>query len=131
MEGVEKVLYACHHLFFCRTQSMDYQGVVIQRHPPTGTKQNPETKYWRQFKSPVFIKDRTPVTGLHFSPTRPHRYAVTSGARVQIYSPKTQKVFKTIARFKEVARSGNIRADGKLLVAGDDSGLVQVCTSIN
>ncbi|KAG8889802.1 hypothetical protein FRB99_003943, partial [Tulasnella sp. 403] len=28
--------------------------------------------------------------------------------------------------FGDVARSGNVRADGKLLVAGDDSGLIQV-----
>ncbi|EKM80085.1 hypothetical protein AGABI1DRAFT_106361, partial [Agaricus bisporus var. burnettii JB137-S8] len=30
------------------------------------------------------------------------------------------------SRFKDVARSGNIRPDGKLVVAGDDSGLVQI-----
>jgi U3 small nucleolar RNA-associated protein 15 len=45
---------------------------------------------------------------------------------VHIYAPRTQKIIKTIARFKDVARSGFIRDDGKLLVAGDDSGLIQV-----
>jgi U3 small nucleolar RNA-associated protein 15 len=106
---------------------MDYQRTVVRKHPQTTAKQNPEARYWRQFKTPVFIKDRAPVTAIHFVPSKPHRYAVTSGARVQIYAPKTQKLVKTISRFKEVARSANIRADGKLLVAGDDSGLVQVC----
>ncbi|OBZ70427.1 U3 small nucleolar RNA-associated protein 15 [Grifola frondosa] len=42
-----------------------------------------------------------------------------------IRSP-TQKVTKTISRFKDVARSGCIRGDGKLVVAGDDTGLIQV-----
>ena len=54
------------------------------------------------------------------------RYAVTSGTRVQMYSMRTDKVVKTVSRFRDVARSGNIRADGRLMVAGDDSGLVQV-----
>jgi U3 small nucleolar RNA-associated protein 15 len=45
---------------------------------------------------------------------------------VSIYAPRVQKLTKSISRFKDVARSGNIRWDGKLVVAGDDSGLVQV-----
>jgi hypothetical protein len=105
---------------------MDYQRVVIRKHPKTTEKQSPEGRFWRQFKNPVFIKDGAAVTSIHFTASKPHRYAVTSGARVQIYAPRTQKLVKTISRFKEVAHSGNIRADGKLLVAGDDSGLVQV-----
>jgi len=51
---------------------------------------------------------------------------VTAATRVQVYAPRTQKVTKTISRFKDVARSGCIRQDGKLVVAGDDTGLIQV-----
>ena len=106
---------------------MDYKPVVVKRHArPTSSKHNTESKYWRQFKHPVFIKEYAPVTSVHFSPSKPHRYAVTAATRVQIYAPRTQKVTKTISRFKDVARSGNIRGDGKLVVAGDDTGLVQV-----
>ncbi|KAF8736471.1 hypothetical protein AX14_000268 [Amanita brunnescens Koide BX004] len=105
---------------------MDYQPLVLKAHPRPSTKHNPESRYWRQFKYPVFIKEYAPVTSIHFAPTKPHRYAVTAATRVQIYAPRTQKVVKTISRFKDVARSGNIREDGKLLAAGDDSGLVQV-----
>lgn len=107
---------------------MDYQSVVIRKHPRPSAKRNPESRYWRQFRHPVFIKEYAPVTSVHFSQARPHRYAVTAATRVQIYAPRTQKVAKTISRFKDVARSGHIRADGKLVVAGDDSGLVQVRT---
>ncbi|PIL37144.1 transporter [Ganoderma sinense ZZ0214-1] len=106
---------------------MDYQPVVIRKHArPASTKHNAESRYWRQYKHPVFIKEYAPVTSVHFSPSKPHRYAVTAATRVQIYAPRTQKVTKTISRFKDVARSGNIRGDGKLVVAGDDTGLVQV-----
>ncbi|PSR77279.1 hypothetical protein PHLCEN_2v7972 [Hermanssonia centrifuga] len=106
---------------------MDYKPVVVQRHPrPVPAKHNAESRYWRQFKHPVFIKEYAPVTSIHFSPSKPHRYAVTAATRVQIYAPRTQKITKTISRFKDVARSGCIRGDGKLVVAGDDSGLIQV-----
>jgi U3 small nucleolar RNA-associated protein 15 len=106
---------------------MNYQPVVVARHPrPSTSKNSGESRYWKQFKHPVFVKEYAPVTHVHFSPAKPHRYAVTAATRVQIYAPRTQKVTKTISRFKDVARSGNIRSDGKLLVAGDDSGLIQV-----
>lgn len=106
---------------------MDYQPVVVKRHArPQKSKHTGESRYWRQFKNSVFIKESGPVTSIHFSPSKPHRYAVTAATRVQIYAPRTQKVTKTISRFKDVARSGSIRADGKLVLAGDDSGLVQV-----
>ncbi|PWN53104.1 WD40 repeat-like protein [Violaceomyces palustris] len=54
------------------------------------------------------------------------KFAVTTGTRVQIYSMRTNRMIKNISRFQDVARSANLRADGKLLVAGDDSGLIQV-----
>lgn len=105
---------------------MDYQPVIVKAHPrPSTSKSSPESRYWRQFKHPVFVKEYAPVTSIHFSPAKPHRYAVTAATRVQLYAPRTQKVTKTISRFKDVARSGSIRADGKLLVAGDDTGLIQ------
>ncbi|KAI0774266.1 WD40 repeat-like protein [Fomes fomentarius] len=106
---------------------MDYQPVVVRKHArPTSTKHNAESRYWRNFKHPVFIKEYAPVTSIHFSPSKPHRYAVTAATRVQIYAPRTQKVTKTISRFKDVARSGCIRGDGKLVAAGDETGLIQI-----
>jgi len=103
---------------------MEYQAVIVKRSITSNL--TPESRYWRQFKYPVFFKEYAPITSLHFSPSKPHRYAVTAATRVQIYAPRTQKITKTISRFKDVARSGCIREDGKLLVAGDDSGLIQV-----
>ena len=109
------------------TSQMDYQPVVVKKYTHIGSsKSNYDSRYWRQYKHPVFIKEYAPVTSIHFSPSKPHRYAVTAATRVQIYAPRTQKVTKTISRFKDVARSGNIRPDGKLVIAGDDTGLVQV-----
>lgn len=105
---------------------MEYHPVVIKQHPKPVSKHNPESRYWRRFKHPVFVKEYAPVTSVHFSPSKPHRYAVSAATRIQFYAPRTQRIIKTISRFKDVARSGCIRDDGKLLVAGDDSGLIQV-----
>lgn len=106
---------------------MNFLPTTIKSHPrPASSKHPAESRHWRQYKHPVFIKEYAPVTSVHFSTAKPHRYAVTAATRVQIYTPRTQKITKTISRFKDVARSGNIRGDGKLVVAGDDSGLVQV-----
>ncbi|KAI0284230.1 WD40-repeat-containing domain protein [Russula aff. rugulosa BPL654] len=106
---------------------MDYQPIVPGKHAkPAPEKHSIESRYWRSFKSPVFVKEYAPVTSIHFTQSKPHRYAVTAATRVHIYAPRTQKITKTIARFKDVARSGFIRGDGKLLVAGDDSGLIQI-----
>lgn len=114
--------------FFQSNLMAEFQPTVVKTHPrPASTKHSPESRYWRQFKHPVFVKEYAPVTSVHFSPCKPHRFAVTAATRIQIYAPRTQKITKTISRFKDVARSGSIRADGKLVVAGDDSGLVQVC----
>lgn len=53
-------------------------------------------------------------------------FAVTAGPRVDIYSIRKRDPLKTIGRFDSVARSGEIRADSRVLVAGDDSGKMQV-----
>lgn len=114
-----------------------------------------ESQYWRRFRNPTFIREFAPISHVAFVPapntfvdgddttsttaTTPTsslghtttsqaraRYAVTSGPRVQIYSARTNRVLKSITRFGDVARSAEIRADGRLIVAGDDSGKVQV-----
>ncbi|GAA5951430.1 hypothetical protein JCM21900_004407 [Sporobolomyces salmonicolor] len=106
----------------------EFSRLVVPKPPRTATEseQKKESVYWRSFKSPIFLKSYAPITHVHFSPSSPHRYVVTSGTRLQIYSPKTNRVVKTISRFKETATSGEIRADGKLCIAGDEGGLVQV-----
>lgn len=86
----------------------------------------PEQKFWRSFKSNLLINEYSSPTNINFSPIAPHDFAITSSTRVQIFSSKTRSVTKTISRFKDVAYSGNIRQDGKLLVAGDATGLIQI-----
>ncbi|KAL1917697.1 uncharacterized protein VTP21DRAFT_3531 [Calcarisporiella thermophila] len=106
--------------------STEYRKLTIKKYPRLPGRKTPEERYWRKFKSPILIKEYGPVTSVNFSPVAPYDFAVTSSARVQIYSSKTHSVRKTISRFKDVAYGASFRSDGRLLVAGDETGLVQV-----
>lgn len=106
---------------------MDYLPVpALPSAPRQSSAVTPHSRHFHSFRHPLFIKHPSPITHIQFCPTRPHRYAVTSSTRVLIYAPKTGKVVKTITRFKDTARSGEFRKDGKLVVAGGDDGTVQV-----
>jgi U3 small nucleolar RNA-associated protein 15 len=72
------------------------------------------------------VKEYAPISSICFSPISPFDFAVTCSARVQIFSSQTNSVKKTVSRFKDVAYSSHIRNDGKLLIAGDASGTVQI-----
>lgn len=97
-----------------------------------------EQKYWNSFASELRLdpsQHSSPVTHISIPPPGPANslsatqdlFAITTGSRVQIFSSKTRKVVKTISRFNvdDIAHSGNIRRDGRILVAGGDSGAIQ------
>jgi U3 small nucleolar RNA-associated protein 15 len=96
----------------------------------------PEQTYWKSFKSQLLIPSPSSLAVTHVSTpsvqtsvtgaTLPEFFAVTTGTRIQIYSSRTRQVAKTISRFTDIAHSAEIRRDGRLVVAGDDGGLIQV-----
>ncbi|KAG0303027.1 snoRNA-binding rRNA-processing protein [Dissophora globulifera] len=106
--------------------SSDFKSLTVKKFPRLPGRKTPESRYWRKFKSPIVVKEFAAVSSIHFSETSPYDFAVTASTRVQIYSSKTHQVKKTISRFKDVAYSGTIRGDGRLVVAGDATGLVQI-----
>ena len=90
--------------------------------------------YWKSFKNQLLLPSPhnaaiTSITAPEYNPTgsQADAFAVTSGGRVQIYNSKTRKLAKTISRFgvDDTARSGTLRRDGRILLAGGDSGVVQ------
>lgn len=103
--------------------------------PAAPTPLTSEQRYWRSFGSRLLIPSpsNNPVTHISFPPppsnplTPPCDYfAVTSGPRVEIFSIRSRKLIKTINRFNGIAHGGEIRRDGRVLVAGDDTGAIQV-----
>lgn len=83
--------------------------------------------YWRSFKNQLLVPSphNSAITSITAGAT--DTFAVSSGARVQIYNSRTRKLIKTISRFgvDDTARSGVLRRDGRILLASGDSGIVQ------
>ncbi|KKA30955.1 hypothetical protein TD95_001308 [Thielaviopsis punctulata] len=95
-----------------------------------------EQRYWKSFKNQLLfslpsnkavthISSPSSLSSPFGSPTN-DLFAVTSGTRIQLYSIRTRKLVKSISRFGDIARSGEIRRDGRILVAGEDTGRIQV-----
>ena len=129
---------------------MAAQVVPLQplRLPKGPSPTTPEQRYWRTFKSPKNLPSpqNAPVTHISHptstttskktsasSATGPDAsstdlFAVTSGARVQLISTRTLKPVKTISRFalNDIARSGVLRRDARVLASGSDQGGIQV-----
>ena len=96
---------------------------------------SPEQTYWRTFKSPLNLSSPTSHAVTHISQPSPQTnplqpspdtFVVTTGARIQIFSHRTRKLLKTVTRFDDTAHSGEIRYDGRVVVAGDETGAIQV-----
>ncbi|KAL1953917.1 hypothetical protein VTO42DRAFT_2039 [Malbranchea cinnamomea] len=101
-----------------------------------------EQLYWRSFKSPLLLSSpsNTPINHISqpawpasgsssFAAAQiqpPDIFTVVTGARVQIYSIRTRKLLKTITRFDDTARCADVRPDGRILVASDETGAMQV-----
>ena len=103
--------------------------------PPGPSTLTPEQTYWRTFKSQQLVPSpsNNPITHIS-SPLPPSNalaqasdhFAVTTGTRVQIFSVRNRKLVKTISRFDDIAHGAEIRRDGRVMVAGDESGAIQV-----
>lgn len=112
----------------------DVQPIAQVKLPAQPSSLTPEQTYWRTFKSPLSIASPTKHGVVRVS--QPQRnpasqtpsdlFAVTTGTRVQLYSIKSRKLVKTITRFDDTAYSGEVRYDGRVLAAGDESGAIQV-----
>ena len=108
------------------------------RLPPGPAPLTADQRYWRSFKSQQSVPaaHSSPVTHISFpsssnplasTTTSTDTFAVTTGARIQIFSSRTRRLLRAITRFgpDDNAHSGSIRRDGRVLIAGGDSGTIQ------
>ena len=104
----------------------DYRKVAGRQYAQLPQRLTAENRFWRTFKTAALEQQIGAVTCVNFSPTSPADVAVTTSTRVLIYDASTARVKIQLSKFKDLARSGTFRSDGKLMVAGGDSGIVQV-----
>ncbi|KAI6709889.1 hypothetical protein JHW43_007563 [Diplocarpon mali] len=110
------------------------QKIQPSKFPAGPSPITPDQRYWKTFKHSQNLPCQSPVTHISFpppsrnilQPSNNDSFVVTTGTRVQIYSIHTRKLIKTITRFSDIAHSAEIRRDGRVMVAGDDSGRIQV-----
>ena len=111
--------------------------VAVQRFKttPSPSPLTPEQTYWRTFKAQQSIASpsNNPITHIS-TPQLPYNavsqasdlFAVTTGTRAQLYSIRSCKLIKTISRFDDTAHGAEIRPGGRVMVAGDETGAIQV-----
>lgn len=71
-------------------------------------------------------KELGAIDYIDFNPIQPHYFAVTCSVRIQVYNPITKLVVKNLSRFDGMAYGGTYRKDGRLLVSGEESGVVKL-----
>lgn len=104
-----------------------FAPVVIRRGLPGPARITAETRRWTLRRAAsTTLPHGAAVTNLTFSPLAPHDVAAASGPTVAILDPHSGGVRRTLARFRDVARSPDFKSDGRLLVAGCDNGTVQL-----
>ncbi|XP_041855543.1 U3 small nucleolar RNA-associated protein 15 homolog [Melanotaenia boesemani] len=112
--------------FAIRIEMASFKPTKIPVYPKLGEKVTQDTLYWKNYKTPVQIKEFGAVSNIDFSPVAPHNFAVTAFTRIHIYGPFSQEPVKTFSRFKDTAYCGRFRSDGQLLVAGCEDSVVRL-----
>eukprot|EP01031_Cornospumella_fuschlensis_P036230 gene36230-43947_t len=85
-----------------------------------------ETRYWKAFsviREHVF---QSSPNCIHFNPLDPKSYIVTASVKVSLFDGRSDKVQRAYSRFTDDAYCGRFRHDGKLIVAGEKTGIVKV-----
>lgn len=103
-----------------------FKPTKIQVYPKLGEKVTQDTLYWKNYKTPIQIKEFGAITNLDFSPVAPYNFAVTAFTRIHIYGLFSQEPRKAFTKFKDNAYCGRFRSDGQLLVAGCEDSVVRL-----
>ncbi|PNS18093.1 U3 small nucleolar RNA-associated protein 15 [Sphaceloma murrayae] len=118
----------------------EVQPLPIIAAAPGPSSTTPDQSYWRSFKSQLLLPSPQSAPITHISTPISHsstssstatvptdNFALTSGSRITLLSTRTRRVTKTITRisFSDTAHSGEIRRDGRIVIASGESGAIQ------
>jgi U3 small nucleolar RNA-associated protein 15 len=85
-----------------------------------------EASAWRKYTHPLNFRHKAAPSHIEFSPVSPHDFCVSNSLQVDIFSARTNSVYRTLTRFKDTVCCASYRPDGKMLAASDESGVTQL-----
>eukprot|EP00962_Isochrysis_galbana_P022528 scaffold6735_cov124-Isochrysis_galbana.AAC.6 len=85
-----------------------------------------EALAWRKYTHPLIFRHKAAPSHVEFSPVAPHDFCVVNSLQVDIFSARTNSVYRTLTRFKDTVCCASYRQDGKMLAASDESGVTQL-----
>ena len=98
----------------------------LKQYAKVQDRETSEAKYWKSFSTTSEDKLQSSPSCIHFMPNSNSSYIVTGSIKVSLYDSLTDKLVRAYSRFNDDAFSGRFRNDGKLIVAGDKTGIVKV-----
>jgi U3 small nucleolar RNA-associated protein 15 len=109
------------------SSSGDFAPVVVRRGLAGPARVGADARKWALTRATsVQLPNSGAISDLTFSPLAPHDVAAASGPSVAILDTHAGSVRRTLARFRDIARSPDYKPDGRLLVAGCDNSTVQL-----
>jgi U3 small nucleolar RNA-associated protein 15 len=75
----------------------------------------------------VLVQQYAAVTGICFSASTPHDFAVASSTRVLVYEASSNSVKRTLSRFTNIVYGISLRFDGRVVLAGGEEAVVRLC----
>ena len=102
----------------------DYERVPVYKARRPGS--SSEAAAWRKYTHPLIFRHKGTPTHVEFSPVAPHDFCVASSLQVDIFSSRSNAVYRTLTRFKDTVCCTAYRHDGKMLAASDERGVTQL-----
>ena len=102
----------------------DFESLELHRRKRLGEEAN--ASEWRKYTNPLIFRHKAAPTHVEFSPVSPHDFCVVNSLQVDIFSARTNGIYRTLTRFKDTVCCAAYRHDGKMLAASDERGVTQL-----
>jgi U3 small nucleolar RNA-associated protein 15 len=119
-------VHRCSRLSTIFVGMTEFQRVKIKQFPKIQDRETSEAKYWKSYSVSLQEHLLGSPSCIDFNPVNPNQFIATASSSVHLYESFPDRNQRSFTRFNGDAYSGKFRKDGKLLVAGDNSGTVKV-----
>jgi U3 small nucleolar RNA-associated protein 15 len=104
----------------------EFTGIQLKEFPRIQDRETSEARYWKSLSNVKEIAITGSPNTIHFNPATNNAYIVTASTKVTLIDCYSDRVQRSYSRFTDDAFSGRFRHDGKLIAAGEKTGVVKV-----